>query len=77
MVREFLASGPRSASGKVRRAITTWIIAALARVKIRATCGAHGISDATRIFDHEQIEDGKVVIVVVAQSATRTLAIPA
>ena len=75
MVREFLASGPKSASGKVRRAIAAWIIAALARVKIEATCGAYGSSDATRIFDHEQIEDGKV-IEVVAESVT-ALAIPA
>jgi hypothetical protein len=39
--------------------------------------GAYGISDATRIFDHEQIEDGKEVIEIVAQSATGALAIPA
>jgi hypothetical protein len=39
--------------------------------------GAYGISDATRIFDREQTEDGREVIEIVAQSTTGALAIPA
>jgi hypothetical protein len=45
--------------------------------RLHVARGAHGNSDATRIFDHEQIEDGKEAIEFVAQSATWTLAIPA
>jgi hypothetical protein len=35
------------------------------------------MSDATPIFDYEQIEDGQEVVEFVAQRATRAMAIPA
>jgi hypothetical protein len=44
---------------------------------LHVASGAYGISDATLIFDHEQIEDGKEVIDFIAQSAAWALAIPA